>query len=196
MRTLLLSTVVLAFATPVFAQSQDETAVLKVEEQLRLAEVTHDTAKLADILHSNYYGMNQNGYARNKPELLELWKTFRVQSIEKDNVRAQVTGNVAVVHGGMTEVNGTGIDRMLFTRVYTRENNGWQLISSMQARRPAMDQVASADQIPVSALHELEHRPSSLTGSGITAEEVKVGGSCVVVVSRPGVGDLAVTTCH
>ncbi len=163
-----------------FAQSGDEAAVLKVEEELRVAELANDIDTLDRISHPNYYAVNQNGNARDKAQFLELWKTFKVQSIVKENLRVKITDDTAVVTGDMTEHNA-GIDRMLFTRVYRRERNRWLLLASMQARRSS----PMAEMI----------RAESTTRGGLTLEEVRVGSSCVVVVSRPGSNDYSVTPC-
>jgi Domain of unknown function (DUF4440) len=177
----LIAALTLGFSISTFAQSAEEAAVLKVEEELRVAELANDIAALERILHPNFYTVNQNGNARNKKQVIDLWKSFRVQAIVKDNLRVQITDGTAVVTGEMTETNPTGVDRMLFTRVYRQEKNRWLLLASMQARRSAPSEARAM--VPVT------------TRGGLTAEEIRVGGSCVVVVSRPGAGDLAVTPC-
>ena len=45
-------------------------------------------------------------------------------------------GDTAVVTGTQTEVNSSGVDRMIFTRVYVNGSRGWQLLSSNQSRNP------------------------------------------------------------
>jgi hypothetical protein len=51
-----------------------------------------------------------------------------------DQADVRVVGNTAVVSGRQTERNPTGTDRMLFTRVYVKAGDKWQLLESMQFR--------------------------------------------------------------
>jgi hypothetical protein len=69
------------------------------------------------ILSADFYGTNKNGNSRNKREATELFTTFPIQSLVVDRASIRFSGANATVSGEQTEVNDTGIDRMLFTRV-------------------------------------------------------------------------------
>ena len=60
---------------------------------------------------------------------------MRKSSVLRASVR--FSGANATVAGEQTEVNDTGIDRMLFTRVYVPTGAGsWLLLSNTQFRNP------------------------------------------------------------
>ena len=131
-------TAVAVLAIPALSQTAsqltgDQAAVIKVDEDYRVAKVNNDTATLGRILARDFYETNQNGNTRDYAQTIELWKTFRVTSLTTDSFDVSVTGDTAVVRGSMTE---GGTERMLFTRVYIRGVNGWRLLSSMQFRNP------------------------------------------------------------
>ena len=110
--------------------------IARAEEQFRLAKVNRDLAALDAVLHESFYETNQNGNSRDKTQMIELFRDFRIQSLTTDESSIRVSGNTAVVSGRQTERNG-GFDDMLFTRVYVRNGNRWQLLSSSQFRHPA-----------------------------------------------------------
>jgi hypothetical protein len=110
-------------------------AVMKVDEEYRIAKLKNDIAALSRILADNFYETNQNGNSRNKAQSIELWTDFRITSLTTDSYDVRITGDTATVTGTQTEVNA-GVDRMLFTRVYVKGSSGWQLLSSMQFRNP------------------------------------------------------------
>ena len=70
--------------------------------------------------------------------MIDLWRTFRIQLLGTDSSTVRVAGNTAVVTGSDTEVNASGTDRMLFTRVYIRGGNEWRLLASSQFRNPKL----------------------------------------------------------
>ena len=108
-------------------------AVMKVDEEFRLAKLHKDTATLNRILSENFYEMNQNGNGRNKTQFIELFKTFPIAALTTDAFDVRITGDTASVTGSQTE-NKT--ERMLFLRVYVKGQTGWRLVSSMQSRNP------------------------------------------------------------
>lgn len=108
-------------------------AVMQVDEQFRLAKLNKDTATLDRILADNFYEMNQNGNGRNKAEFIELFKTFPISTLTTDSFTVRLAGDTASVTGSQNE---NGDIPMLFLRVYVKGPNGWQLLSSLQARNP------------------------------------------------------------
>ncbi len=118
------------------ADPRSNDPVMKVDEEFRVAKLKNDTAALNRILADNFYETNQNGNSRNKAQCIELFTSFPIRSLTTDEARVRITGNTAVVTGSQTEVNQSGVDRMLFMRVYVNGPNNWQLLASMQFRNP------------------------------------------------------------
>ena len=118
------------------ADPRSNDPVMKVDEEFRIAKLKNDTAALNRILADNFYETNQNGNSRNKAQCLELFTSFPIQSLTTDEAKVRITGNTAVVTGSQTEVNQSGVDRMLFMRVYVNGPNDWRLLASMQFRNP------------------------------------------------------------
>jgi Domain of unknown function (DUF4440) len=110
--------------------------VMKIDEQFRLAKLNRDTGALGLILAENFHETNQNGNSRNKAQTIELWASFPIDSLTTDSSDVKITGDTAVVTGAQTEHNASGIDRMLYMRVYTRAGSSWQLLAAMQFRNP------------------------------------------------------------
>jgi hypothetical protein len=110
--------------------------IVEIEEAYRIAKLANDVPALDRILSPDFVGTNQNGNSRNKREALELFASFPIQSLVVERAVLRFTGATVVVTGEQTEVNGTGTDRMLFTRVYMRSGAGWQLLSNTQFRNP------------------------------------------------------------
>lgn len=111
--------------------------VAALDEEFRVAKLANDTQTLARILSDDYFGTNQNGNSRNKGEFLKLFQQFPIKSLRTTSARIRSAGNVVILTGTQVEVNMTGTDRMLFTRVYRNEaSNEWKLLSSTQFRVP------------------------------------------------------------
>lgn len=117
-----------------------EAQVLRVEEEFRLAKLKNDTQTLTRILADGFSETNQNGNTRDKAQMIGLFESFPVRSLTTDNSRVRIMGSTAVVTGSQTEVNSTGTDRMLFTRVYIEGQGGWRLLASTQFRDPKIEQ--------------------------------------------------------
>jgi hypothetical protein len=114
-------------------------AVLRVDEQFRLAKLANDVRAMADLLSDDFFETNQNGNSRDKAQALELWTSFKITSLLTERATIRLADDLATVTGEQTEVNGTGTDRMLFTRVYVRSGgNEWKLLSSTQFRNPKL----------------------------------------------------------
>jgi hypothetical protein len=119
------------------------TQIREIDEQFRVAKLRNDVQSLERILDESFVEMNQNGNSRTKNETIELFQSFRIQSLTTDEALVRVSGNAALVTGSQTELNSTGTDRMLFTRVYVRTGGGWRLIASSQFRNPHFGNVAT-----------------------------------------------------
>ena len=119
-----------------------QAAVLGVDERFRVAKLTNDVRTMESLRSDDFFETNQNGNSRDKPEALELWTTFPIRSLTTERATIRLAGDVAMIAGQQTEVNGTGTDRMLFTRVYVRSGSTWQLLSSTQFRNPTLTRAA------------------------------------------------------
>lgn len=136
---------------PAFSQTKspltgDQAAVIKADEDYRVAKMTNDLDALRRVLAPDFYETNQNGNTRNYAETVDLWKTFRVTSLITESFDVRVTGDTAVMKGTQIEVRGGFVEPMLFTRVYVRTASGWRLLSSMQSddpRRPRYTKLAA-----------------------------------------------------
>jgi beta-lactamase regulating signal transducer with metallopeptidase domain len=112
----------------------DEAAVMAVDEEYRLAKLHNDLGALDAVMHDDFVETNQNGHTYTKKAAIDEWRVFTIQSLTTDQADVRVVGNTAVVSGRQTERNGGGIDRMLFTRIYVKAGDKWQLLESMQFR--------------------------------------------------------------
>jgi hypothetical protein len=110
--------------------------VIKADEAFRRAKLANDVPALRALFNDEFYEVNQNGNGRDKQAALELWATFPIKSLTTDRATVRFSGSTAVVTGEQTEVNGTGTDRMIFTRVYVEGSSGWELLSCTQYRNP------------------------------------------------------------
>jgi hypothetical protein len=147
-------------SVPVFSRSVSEqspssgrmtfnaqSAVLRVDEQFRLAKLANDVRAIETLISDDFFEMNQNGNGRDKVQTLELWTSFKISSLVTERATIRLAGDQATMTGQQTEVNGSGTDRMLFTRVYVRSGgNDWKLLSSTQFRNPKVAQGAAGAQ--------------------------------------------------
>jgi Domain of unknown function (DUF4440) len=116
---------------PAFGQTRnDRDAVMKVDEEYRIAKLQNDTVNLNRILTGNFVETNQNGTTRDKAQTIDLWKSFQISTLSTDSIQVRIGGDTAVVTGTQTE---NGNDRMIFMRVYAKDVSGWRLVSSMQS---------------------------------------------------------------
>jgi uncharacterized protein DUF4440 len=112
--------------------STEEAEVLKVEDAFRLAKLQNDIEALRRILADEYTGVNQYGARRDKAEVIELFRAFKLSSLTRAEADVRFAGGIAIVIGAQTEVNPAGREKLVFTRVYVKRGVGWQLLSSTQ----------------------------------------------------------------
>ena len=110
----------------------EHAAVMKVDEEFRLAKMHNDTSTLERIVSDHYYATNQNRNSRNKEQLIELFRTFPVSPLTTDEFHIRIVDGTAFVTGFQTESG----DRMAFMRAYVKNGDAWQLISSIQFHKP------------------------------------------------------------
>ena len=115
----------------------EQSRVLARDEQWRQAKLANDLSLMAQVVSEDFFETNQNGNSRNKAQMLDLWSTFKITSLTTDRATIRLSSDTATITGQQTEVNATGTDRMLFTRVYVKSKDAsWQLLSSTQFRDP------------------------------------------------------------
>jgi Domain of unknown function (DUF4440) len=111
--------------------------VLSLDDRFRLAKLSNDPGMLANILSDEFVETTQNGNTRNKTEMIDLFRSFKIVSLETTRATIRAGDNAVTITGEQTEINASGTDRMLFTRVYVREaSDGWKLLASAQSRKP------------------------------------------------------------
>jgi hypothetical protein len=115
----------------------EHSRILALDEEWRRAKLANDLDAMQRLLSEGFFETNQNGNSRDKFEALRLWSTFKIASLTPLRASIRVNGNMATVSGEETEVNVTGTDRLMFTRIYARTpGTDWQLVSSTQFRNP------------------------------------------------------------
>jgi ketosteroid isomerase-like protein len=121
-------------ARPAPPLSADQLQVMSIEEQFRAARLHSDVTTLDRILADDYTGTNQYGVARNKADMKELFKTFKLKSLTLAKTDVKVHGDTAVVTGTQTETipDPPAPSRMRFVRVYVKQDGRWQLLTSEQ----------------------------------------------------------------
>lgn len=125
--------------SPIWGQNANDGVadqIRDIEEQFRVAKLRNDVQSLDRILDEAFVETNQNGNSRTKNETIELFRTFPIQSLVTNSSAIRLAASSALVTGSQTEVNRSGIDRMLFTRVYIKSGDRWRLLASSQFRDP------------------------------------------------------------
>jgi hypothetical protein len=114
----------------------EDAALRKVEDEFRVAKVKSDTAALAHVVADEYYGLNENGNARDKARLLELYKTFKMKSLDVDIKRIRVSGDRAVVAGRQVQDGPGPRETCVFLRTYVYRDGRWQLVTNAHYADP------------------------------------------------------------
>jgi hypothetical protein len=114
-----------------------EKVILRLESEGREATLKNDIAANDRLLADNWLNVNPDGSVTTKAKLMELLKdnSFRIMSIENDEVMVRIYGNAAVVTGrSTTKRAGQGsevvIRQVRFTRVYAMSKGQWQVVSA------------------------------------------------------------------
>ncbi len=111
--------------------------IASLDEKLRLARLSNDTEVLDRLLSEDFVETDQNGNSRNKPELIAQARSFRIRSLETNRATIRSSDQAVTIVGEQTEVNASGTDRLLFTRVYVHApSKEWRLLTSTQFRKP------------------------------------------------------------
>jgi hypothetical protein len=124
----------------------EEHQILQIEREFGKARQTGDTALLDKIMSPSYHSTNQSGSRRTKAQTLELFRTFKLASVEILEPQVTVVGDIGLVSGRQRESNCAAVYNLLFTRIYVRSRPGWRLLSSTQFIDPRLSTKHSADE--------------------------------------------------
>jgi hypothetical protein len=131
--TILTTTILAVLAAQcVPAATSDGADVLKAEDDFRLAKIHNDTETLDRLTSDSFIGVNHWGNRRDKAAMIELFRTFKTDSLEQSDVIVKISGDVATVDGAAAESGPGGKFSYLFVRVWVRQNGRWQLLSNAQ----------------------------------------------------------------
>ena len=148
--TILFTVVALSFSLTVLAKttqtSRDgsvEQTIRQLENENREATLKNDASVFERLLADDWLNTNANGTVTTKAQLMSLVKsgTFKISSLEYDDVRVRAYQDAAVVTGRSTSTR-MGQDNKLitgqvrFTRVYIKRDKGWQVVSAQSTPIP------------------------------------------------------------
>jgi len=114
-----------------------EQIILGLESQGRDATLKNDVEANDRLLADNWMNINPDGSVTTKSKLMELLKdgSFKIMSIDVDEVVVRLFGDAAVVTGrSTTKRAGQGSEviarQVRFTRVYAKNKGKWQVVSA------------------------------------------------------------------
>lgn len=114
-----------------------EQLIMRLESEGREATLKNDIEANDRLLADNWVNINVDGSITTKAKLIELLKagSFKIMSIDNDEVMVRVYGDAAVVTGRSTTkraVQGDDIvtRQVRFTRVYARQQGRWRVVSA------------------------------------------------------------------
>jgi len=111
--------------------------IQRLENEGREATLKNDIAANDRLLADNWMNINPDGSITTKAKLMELLKdgSFKIMSIDNDEVMIRVYGDAAVVNGrSTTKRAGQGSEviarQVRFTRVYAKSKGQWRVVSA------------------------------------------------------------------
>lgn len=114
-----------------------EQIILRLEKEGREATLKNDIEANDRVLADNWVNINADGSVTTKAKLMELLKdgSFKIMSIENDEVMVRPFGDAAVVTGRATtkragQDSETVTRQVRFTRVYAKRLGRWQVVSA------------------------------------------------------------------
>lgn len=140
----IIAVLLLGITSPALAQTSTEKTgaeaeqlILRLEDEGREATLKNDIKANDRLLADNWVNINPDGSVTTKAKLMELLKdsSFKIISIDNDEVVVRVYGDAAVVTGRSTSKraaqNSEVVTRQVrFTRVYAKSKGGWQVVSA------------------------------------------------------------------
>ena len=138
----LLSLTALARTTQTSRDGSVEQTIRQLENENREATLKNDANVFERLLADDWLNTNANGTVTTKAQLMSLVKsgTFKISSLEYDDVMIRAYKDTAVVTGRSTSTS-MGQDNKLigqvrFTRVYIKRDKGWQVVSAQSTPIP------------------------------------------------------------
>jgi len=114
-----------------------EQVILRLEKEGREATLKNDLEANDRLLADNWINVNPDGSVTSKAKLMELLKegSFKIMSIDNDEVMVRVFGDAAVVTGRSTtrragQDNEVISRQVRFTRVYAKKQGRWHVVSA------------------------------------------------------------------
>lgn len=111
--------------------------IMLLENEGREATLKNDIEANDRLLADDWVNINVDGSITTKAKLMELLKagSFKIMSIDNDEVMVRVYGDAAVVTGrSTTKRAGQGDDivtrQVRFTRVYAKQQGRWRVVSA------------------------------------------------------------------
>jgi TonB family protein len=143
-----------------FVQAQ----LAALDAQFRSAVQTQDFARLGSLIADAFISTDQSGIVDTKKTFLA--RTAAGLRFERLSQSVQVDGDTVIVTGAEHEVRGATRERILFTRVWKRTAQSWQLLSNTQFRDPRPAAVPGMASVP----------PVTQPGRAYTMTAVSPGG--------------------
>lgn len=114
-----------------------EQAILQLENEGREATLKNDIEANDRLLADNWVNINPDGSLTTKAKLMELLKggSFKIMSIDNDEVMVRLYGDAVVVTGRSTSKRAGQESEVVarqvrFTRVYAKRQGRWQVVSA------------------------------------------------------------------
>jgi ketosteroid isomerase-like protein len=113
--------------------AQDEKVLAKLEEAWNAAHVKGDAAALDRLWSADLVVTVPGMPPMTKEQSLGFWKTgkFKIDRYESSGVKTKVFGDAAISTGRLQRMRTLGDRRLeddwLFTKVYVRTKEGWQV---------------------------------------------------------------------
>lgn len=149
-QTILFTVLALAFSVTAFAETTQtsndgsvEQTIRQLENENREATLKNDASVFERLLADDWLNTNANGTVTTKAQLMSLVKsgTFKISSLEYDDVMVRAYKDAAVVTGRSTSTrmgqdNKVITGQVRFTRVYVKRDKGWQVVSAQSTPIP------------------------------------------------------------
>jgi ketosteroid isomerase-like protein len=115
----------------------NEQLIMRLESEGREATLKNDIEANDRLLADNWVNINVDGSITTKAKLFELLKggSFKIMSIDNNEVMVRVYGDAAVVTGRSTTQRAGQGDEIVtrhvrFTRVYAKQQGRWRVVSA------------------------------------------------------------------
>jgi len=131
-----------AFAGPVLASAEDETAVKKAIEDFKAAYIKQDKAKLEAMSLPQLTYSHSDGRIEDKAKFIEgvMGRKATVKSLEYPDMTVYVVGNTGVARHlwvSQTELDGKVTDTKIgVMQVWQKDGGGWKLLARSSYRFP------------------------------------------------------------